>query len=69
MGKPLPQDVIDQNAHVDSTLDLLIDLPRSAYVTYLRSMAAKGISTDLLIKDTVNKAWNYGLISEIEKMK
>ena len=47
LGKPLPQDVIGQNTDVNSTPDLIIDLPRSAYLTYLRSMAANGTSTEL----------------------
>lgn len=47
LGKPLPQDVIEQNVDVISTPDLIIDLPRSAYITYLQSMAAKGSSVEL----------------------
>ena len=47
VGKPLPQDAIVQNVDVNSEPDLIIDLPRSAYLTYLRSVASKGPSTEL----------------------
>lgn len=47
LGKPLPQDAISQTTDVVSTPDLIIDLPRSAYLTYLRDMAKKGPSTEL----------------------
>jgi len=47
LGKPLPQDAIEQNTDVDSAPDLILDLPRSAYLTYLQSMAAKGESSEL----------------------
>ena len=47
LGKPMPQDAINQNNDINVTPDLIIDLPRSAYVTYLHNMASKGISTEL----------------------
>lgn len=47
LRKPLPQDTIEQNAGVDSVPDLILDLPRSAYLAYLQSMADKGDSAEL----------------------
>ena len=47
LGKPLPQDAIEQNTDVSSIPDLIIDLPRSAYLTYLQSMAVKGSSVEM----------------------
>jgi len=47
LGKPLPQDVMEDNTEISRIPDLTIDLPRSAYLTYLQSVASKGTSVEL----------------------
>ena len=48
LGKPQPQKAVNDDVdaqHIEP--DLIIDLPRSAYLTYLQSMASEGSSTEL----------------------
>ena len=56
MGKPQPQQVHEDDTdpqHIEP--DLIIDLPRSAYLTYLQNMASEGPSTELeLLKKYAN---------------
>ena len=56
LGKPQPQQVNKDDTdpqHIEP--DLIIDLPRSAYLTYLQNMASEGSSTELeLLKKYAN---------------
>ena len=56
LGKPQPQKAVNDDVdaqHIEP--DLIIDLPRSAYLTYLQSMASEGSSTELeLLKKYAN---------------
>ena len=56
LGKPSPKNATNQNVDSNIEPDLIIDLPRSAYLTYLRNMASKGDSVELqLLKKYVDK--------------
>lgn len=56
LGKPQPQKVDEDDTNTQQLEpDLIIDLPRSAYLTYLQSIASEGVSTELeLLKKYAN---------------
>ena len=46
VGKPQSKNNIEVKSPIENEPDLIIDLPRSAYLTYLKTMALKGSSTE-----------------------
>ena len=70
LGKPQPQNNTQEKGRIESEPDLVIDLPCSAYLTYLKTMASKGSSAELnlLKKYAENKPFTDADFEEAIKL-